>query len=111
MNEKKAREAAFDFAQAYDDRNATIKRSKTKNEYLAAVYRTEEPSVGQTWAHFPFDGWAEEKHLCRRMGCENEIEEPKMCCSGFECGCMGQPIDPPYCSKECMDKAFGRDKK
>ena len=24
-----------------------------------------------------------------------------MCCSGRECGCMGMPIDPPFCSEEC----------
>lgn len=28
-------------------------------------------------------------------------EEPRMCCSGRECGCMGQPIDPMVCSEEC----------
>lgn len=33
--------------------------------------------------------------------------DPKMCCDGFECGCMGQPTEPPVCSKECYDKEFG----
>jgi len=28
----------------------------------------------------------------------------QMCCSGHECGCMGQPIEPCICSKECWDK-------
>ena len=31
-------------------------------------------------------------------------EEPKMCCSGRDCGCMGLPIDPVVCSNECYSK-------
>ena len=27
--------------------------------------------------------------------------EPQMCCSGRECGCMGQPVEPCVCSIEC----------
>ena len=27
-----------------------------------------------------------------------------MCCSGRECGCMGMPVDPIVCSKECYNK-------
>ena len=29
--------------------------------------------------------------------CNKPVEdyEPRFCCSGFECGCQGQPIDPP----------------
>lgn len=26
------------------------------------------------------------------------------CCTAFDCGCMGKPIDPPVCSNECYDK-------
>jgi len=32
--------------------------------------------------------------------CNKEIEI-RMCCSGHECSCMGQPIDPPVCSEKC----------
>ena len=28
--------------------------------------------------------------------CDKEIVV-QMCCSGYECGCMGMPIDPPIC--------------
>lgn len=35
--------------------------------------------------------------------CQTEIEV-QMCCNGFECGCMGMPVDPPVCSNECYDK-------
>lgn len=35
---------------------------------------------------------------------EFEGEEPKMCCSGKECGCMGLPLEPIVCSNECYDK-------
>ena len=31
---------------------------------------------------------------------------PKMCCSGIDCGCKGQPIDPCVCSQECSDALF-----
>ena len=38
---------------------------------------------------------------------ENYIDdEPQMCCSGRDCGCMGMPIDPLVCSPECYDKQF-----
>ena len=36
--------------------------------------------------------------------CGKEIEV-KMCCSGRDCGCGGQPIDPPVCdSNDCYDE-------
>jgi hypothetical protein len=46
------------------------------------------------------------------MGCGEEFlgEEPKMCCSGYMCGCMGQPIDPIICSEECYDKVINKHK-
>ncbi len=28
----------------------------------------------------------------------------KKCCNGFDCGCMGMPIEPCICSNECWDK-------
>lgn len=36
--------------------------------------------------------------------------EPQMCCSGRDCGCMGLPIDPIVCSKECYEKGLPRQK-
>ena len=40
--------------------------------------------------------------------CEKPVDdyEPKMCCSGFECGCMGLPIEPCVCSIACSDALF-----
>jgi hypothetical protein len=35
--------------------------------------------------------------------CNEEIEV-QMCCSGRDCGCMGQPIEPPVCSDKCYDE-------
>lgn len=37
------------------------------------------------------------------MSCGEEFygEEPKMCCSGRECGCMGLPTEPIVCSEKC----------
>jgi len=31
--------------------------------------------------------------------CEKEIEI-HTCCDGYQCGCMGQPTEPPICSSE-----------
>jgi len=46
------------------------------------------------------------------MLCEKEFEgeEPKMCCSGRECGCLGMPIDPIVCSDECYLKLINKNK-
>jgi len=32
--------------------------------------------------------------------------EPKFCCSGFECGCMGKPTEPCVCSDACANALF-----
>ena len=42
------------------------------------------------------------KFYCQNPSCDNQIPEPEMCCNGYECGCMGQPIEPPVCSLECF---------
>lgn len=37
---------------------------------------------------------------------EEEIDnfwKGNRCCEGYQCGCMGLPIDPPYCFK-CIGK-------
>lgn len=42
--------------------------------------------------------------------CKKEFEgyDPKMCCNGFECGCMGMPTEPAICSEKCWDKLMGK---
>jgi len=35
-----------------------------------------------------------------------EIPEPVGCCSGRDCGCMGLPIDPPFCSEKCQKEYY-----
>ena len=57
-------------------------------------------------------------HQLNCMVCNKEFygESPKMCCSGRDCGCMGMPIDPIVCSKECYEnlpanRSFKRVKK
>lgn len=32
--------------------------------------------------------------------------EPKYCCDGRECGCLGKPTEPCLCSKECDEALF-----
>lgn len=46
------------------------------------------------------------KLSCEVCGTEWMGEPPQMCCSGRDCGCMGRPIDPVICSKECGEKLF-----
>lgn len=46
-----------------------------------------------------------------RQGCSKKRfkgEEPQMCCSGRDCGCMGMPTEPIICSRRCWKK-FVRD--
>lgn len=36
--------------------------------------------------------------------CKTPIDyEPEYCCSGYMCGCMGMPIDPPLCVR-CFER-------
>ena len=43
------------------------------------------------------------KDFCLICGAPVDDYDPKMCCSGQECGCMGQPTEPCVCSSECWD--------
>lgn len=36
--------------------------------------------------------------------------EPQTCCSGRDCGCMGQPIEPIVCSEECYNNLLNKHK-
>ena len=45
---------------------------------------------------------------CMMCGKDMPDYEPKMCCSGRECGCMGMPTNPPICSDECWDRLMNR---
>lgn len=53
------------------------------------------------WASWKSQHYVE--HTC--MVCkEKYMGAPLMkCCDGKDCGCMGYPVDPPICSKECFD--------
>ncbi len=42
----------------------------------------------------------------RCLNCGESLPEdwdPKYCCDGLECGCMGLPTEPQVCSQECWD--------
>jgi hypothetical protein len=47
---------------------------------------------------------------CDCMVCGKPLEnyDPKMCCNGHDCGCMGRPTQPPICSGECWDALMTR---
>ena len=48
---------------------------------------------------------------CEVCGEEYWDEEPKGCCDGRECGCMGRPINGPFiCSEECYNKGYNKGK-
>ena len=57
-------------------------------DYLDQVLELEEPEITAE---------------CKVCG-EETPYEPKMCCNGFECGCMGLPTEPPICSDKCWEK-------
>lgn len=45
---------------------------------------------------------------CDRCGKPLEVEtsyETKWCCSGFECGCFGLPINPVFCD-DCIEELY-----
>lgn len=50
-------------------------------------------------------------HYCQKCGVV-PISEPEYCCGGSVaavdhfCGCMGLPIDPPYCY-DCLEELRG----
>jgi len=48
---------------------------------------------------------------CEVCGKEFLGDPPVMCCSGRDCGCMGRPIEPVVCSKECFNKIINKYKK
>jgi len=52
----------------------------------------------------------QEGEFCEVCGKFVEGFEYQGCCSGFECGCMGQPIEPCICSNECWDKLMSNKK-
>lgn len=39
--------------------------------------------------------------LCCNCSSPMAGHEPPTCCSGYECGCMGQPTEPNVCSEKC----------
>ncbi len=50
------------------------------------------------------------KYTMRCFACREDKEpkcftkqEPVYCCSGRDCGCMGQSIEPPICDA-CLEK-------
>ena len=76
--------------------------SITYKNYLMRNYGyTDRPINIPDSSYDDFINQQEEKAMkgnCEVCGAEIEI---KLCCSGFECGCMGIPTEPPVCSEEC----------
>lgn len=33
--------------------------------------------------------------------------KPENCCSGYECGCHGMPVNPVFCNK-CIRRIYGK---
>lgn len=49
---------------------------------------------------------SKEKGFCDVCGYEIEVNR---CCSGYECGCMGMPTEPPICSEECYNTFMSKE--
>jgi hypothetical protein len=56
--------------------------------------------------------WLEsfKEQTCMVCGKTYMGEDPKMCCSGRDCGCLGLPIEPMVCSEECYNKILNNSK-
>ena len=48
------------------------------------------------------------KQTCEVCGQTYLGDDPKMCCNGRDCGCLGLPIEPMVCSKECYDELINK---
>ena len=53
---------------------------------------------------------SEIEYDCEMCGKPLVNYDPKMCCSSFDCGCMGLPTNPPVCSGECWDAMLARNR-
>ena len=42
-------------------------------------------------------------YKCELCGKPVKDYVPEFCCGGQECGCMGFPTEPCFCSQECLD--------
>lgn len=73
-------------------------------DYKSAVYHFDK--LGKTLG---LQQWKDRKEVeltCMVCGSKFMGPEPKMCCNGRDCGCMGLPTEPIVCSKECYEKGI-----
>ena len=42
--------------------------------------------------------------FCEVCGAFVKDFEYQICCNGFECGCMGLPVEPCVCSMTCWEE-------
>lgn len=78
--------------------------------YLYIMGRTVQPCFLATESQLQFEEVLMKESQCQ--GCGKTIGipadyEPEYCCNGYECGCMGLPINPMLCD-ECEEKHFGK---
>ena len=50
------------------------------------------------------------KLSCMNCGVEFLGTAPEMCCNGYQCGCMGQPVEPVICSPHCYDMIINKNR-
>lgn len=71
------------------------------SEESVAIEKANQSAYEQESAFEKRRNYAIKEQKC--MECGKHIEYvPQYCCSGFECGCGGLPIDPPVCD-ECWN--------
>lgn len=76
--------------------------SPLQGRALSSAPRTEKDNKSRERPPLQNGEGGEECFIC---GILVEGYEHEFCCSGIECGCMGLPINPCTCSKQC-DKAL-----
>lgn len=105
--------AVHDRAQGLVDALEEIIKS---GENIRATYKASKPPFYIKVAKEALAKWkgeAEQPQVelsCMVCGTKFMGPEPQMCCSGRDCGCMGLPVDPIVCSKECYKKGLPRQK-
>ena len=83
-----------------DTESEEIERLKKTNSMMAKKFDGDKKHIDRLEAEIKAletINNSPDKFYCKGEYCNNEIPEPKMCCNGDQCGCMGEPIEPPLC--------------
>jgi hypothetical protein len=91
-------ELAIEYAECYKNEHQQL---IAKNAYVDGFTSAQHLSAASSQLSVQQDNPVD--LMCMVCGKNFKGELPKVCCSGQDCGCMGQPVDPVVCSRECYD--------